>query len=524
MNVRNRNLGGMTLWLAIGAAGCGGSEAICVGEDGQAVACEASSATEVGDNAEPVDLAPLSERLAALDVDLAVGSQGPQVRAVHDYLTQYGYFRNDAIRARAPLWRPFVDAVPADPETFDEVTSRAVSWFQRSSGLLTTGVVDEPTRAMLSAPRCGMPDGLFAAEPSEAVIEKFKHSTQLLTDLDLTWKVAGIADLDSDNFRSAACIPAGCDGSDVREALELAFDGAFETWERQVGVGFRKVAGGATADIVISVTAPPAGDDYAMRAKFPNDPKPYTIFINPNKNWFIDEEVAVPSPGDWLDTGSGALHEIGHILGLNHSSVSGPATTPGVDGNGATMRGVLRFGVGDHSLHADDDIAGSTKYQTFIKMPTVDISGLSVNATDIAVGNKNAWVVSDRPVASGGFTIHSINIAQGLSGAALTWSNHATGNQGARRIAAGQANQPWIINGSGQVMERTGTTWSLRGTASDCAYDIGVGGGGPSGTGAVWILGCAVNAAGNRHGRSSRRIPAREWMEASWCPETGSGP
>ena len=103
-------------------------------------------------------------------------------------------------------------------------------------------------------------------------------------------------------------------------------------------------------------------------------------------------------------------------------------------------------------LHPDDDVAGSTKYQDWIGMPTTDASGVSLGAiSDIAAGSTNVWIVSGRAYAGGGSTIHSIPISQALSGSA-TWSNHVSGGQGARRIAMGQANVPWIINASGQVM------------------------------------------------------------------------
>jgi len=481
MRIVNHTFGGMVAWLALGAAACGGSDAICVGEDGSLAACE--SATE-GD-----DAAPLTERLAAIDAELAVGAQGSDVRAVHEYLTEYGYLPNEDLQSRFPSWQPFVDELPADPEMYDDVTYRAVRRLQLNSGLAATGVLDEPTRQLLASERCPLPDGVLGTSAAE--VDKFKHTTQLLSDVDLTWQVVNVNGTSFANFRSFWCTSAGsCAQGDRFDAVVGAFHQAFETWERQTGVRFTQAAGGAAGEIQITFTTDAS---FAMKAAFPNEPRPYPIQVSSAKNWFVGREVASPAAG-WNDIETTALHEIGHLLGLSHSTVTGQASTPGADIYGATMTPGVRDQLVDWVLHPDDDVAGSTKYQDWIGMPLADASGVSLGAiSDIAAGNTQVWVVSGRAYSGGGSTIHSIPISTALSGSA-TWSNHVAGGQGARRIAMGQANVPWIINASGQVMERVGNGWTLRGTPSNCAYDIGVGG--TSGTGSVWILGCTEDASG----------------------------
>src|SRR5262245_33038576 len=69
----------------------------------------------------------LPERLQTLNQDLTIGSTGDDVRAVHEYLTRYGYFPNAQLAHDFPSWRPLVKEPPADLAVFDRRTADAVS-------------------------------------------------------------------------------------------------------------------------------------------------------------------------------------------------------------------------------------------------------------------------------------------------------------------------------------------------------------------------------------------------------------
>lgn len=78
----------------------------------------------------------------AIDRQLAFGATGSDVRALNQYLAQFGYFPNDDLRRRYPQWRPAVAEMPSRLDTFDSSTQEALRAFQRNLGLSETGIFD----------------------------------------------------------------------------------------------------------------------------------------------------------------------------------------------------------------------------------------------------------------------------------------------------------------------------------------------------------------------------------------------
>lgn len=84
--------------------------------------------------------------------DFRLGDTHPSVVEVQNYLIRYGYLPPQAT-ASVPA------AIPgAVPGQLDAVTVRALEEFQRRFNVGTPGILDAPTRAAMSTPRCGLPD------------------------------------------------------------------------------------------------------------------------------------------------------------------------------------------------------------------------------------------------------------------------------------------------------------------------------------------------------------------------------
>jgi hypothetical protein len=432
--------------LACAASACSSQDATCLDLGGSSCDVSASDAST-----------PLSERIATLESELGVGSSGEDVRTVHEYLTEFGYFPSQALLAQYPTWRPVVSMAPERVDVFDETSEHAVKELQRRAGLEVTGTVNEATRNLMRSPRCGMPDG----NNTRDLIEKFALQGSR-TVSGSTW-----APRTSLKWRFEA------NPLDPIQPLpmETAITAAFTAWSNETSLTFSK--DNANPDIHIffaDLSARPAS--VIADGSYPSD-SVHNIRLDTNESWSVSSPPAASIPRDVQDV---VLHEVGHTLGLYHSSYS------------STMKGYV---APHRELTVDDTVAISTLYDTWREG-----EGFG-QGRDIGVGGDGSdagtapdvWVVG-MTAQTGGFQVFKWN----GSGYDL-----ATGGRGATAISVGPTGIPWIVSG-GKVYERSSTsassgTWNLRGPSSNCATDVAAG---PviSGNSTVWEIGCTALPGG----------------------------
>jgi hypothetical protein len=240
--------------------------------------------------------------------DLAPGGQDPAVVEVQHFLKRFGYFDFGA------------GAVESAPEngTLDEVTLRALVEFQMRYDVGTPGMLDAPTRDFMAAPRCGMPDLLGRPTLRFATVCAWDRR-----NLSYQFGTAGAAMITTDVSQGVAI-------NAIRRALA--------TWVGAgVGLTFRVLTGEFAFDADIRIEWRQAADpDFSMvgnvvaHADYPPScsvvttdyPKP--LHFDDGETW-VDGAV----PGG-LDIESVALHELGHLLGLDHSTVAGTVMWPTV--------------------------------------------------------------------------------------------------------------------------------------------------------------------------------------------------
>lgn len=238
------------------------------------------------------------------------GEEQDGLAHVQDFLDRFGYF---------------ADKSSCQTGVLDEPTSEAIEKYQRSQGLEVTGEFDEATRSQMTTTRCGLPDlqsGVAFATTCSW------NQTELTYAFDTgTNDVAGDAEFQA-----------------VRNA--------FQTWASVIQLTFREVGEGDNPNVLIGWR--PANDpDLNMQggtlahADFPPGCSVVTNTL-PKPVHFDDTEHAWTigaAPGAF-DVESVALHEIGHILGLAHTNVSGAVMFPSISPN-TTVRNL-----------AQDDIQG----------------------------------------------------------------------------------------------------------------------------------------------------------------------
>jgi peptidoglycan hydrolase-like protein with peptidoglycan-binding domain len=448
----------------VGAVSCGGRDVVCLDNAGSGTTSDGcGEALTNTDSGEATSDAPL-DLIAADGTDLDIGSHGDEVRALHGYLTRYGYFPNDALRRAHSWWLPIVGSAPADPQIYDERTKEAVMAFQANVGLASTGKVDVTTRVVLRTPRCGVPDAL----PGGRTIEKWAHAGSSWGNTELTWRVVNVT------------------GANLSVAqVTAAADVAFDAWSAETGLTFTNPSSGSVditigfadlADNLIGQGASPAnGGDILVDNTTNLDPPG----VPAQRIWTND---GTPTASQY-DLRSLLLHEIGHALGLLHSSIGDNDGTPeaGIDAvmNSGLGAGQTRMNptTGAPVLHVDDTVGIGGLYDEWEWLD-------GQTARDIGVGrNGAAWIVGGSSVP-GGYRIYRWN--------GSSWSL-ATGGGGAVRIAVGPTGVPWIVASDGGIYRRS-TSSSSSGSwqwVEGCATDIGVGG-----DGSVWITGCTPAAGG----------------------------
>lgn len=276
------------------------------------------------------------------------GEHGPQVRALFEYLRQYGYFPNAGEDADGiPM--------PADPSVLDEALVEGVRRYQHRMSLPVTGMVDDTTVELLNRPRCSHTDRNFDERISGAVTST---GTPIYLVRTPRWPWSTLfytfdnysADTSPDVERGAvqAAMATWASVAPIRYAeggpnpeVHIGWyvgdhgDGspfAPGTWELAHGL-YPTCLAGATSNAQCAALA---GD----------------LHFNDDFNWTWGDSN---SNAKIIDIQSVALHELGHTLGLGHSS----------DPN-AVMYAVLPPTGTKRGLNADDIAGIQSLYPTFI--------------------------------------------------------------------------------------------------------------------------------------------------------------
>jgi Matrixin/Putative peptidoglycan binding domain len=256
--------------------------------------------------------------------DVEPGGADPSVAEVQNFLKHYGY-----------LDFPEAAALEVTPERLDDATVRALTEFQRRYNVGTPGTLDAPTRDLMAAPRCGVPDLLAGPSP-------FCSTRCAWNRRALTYTFGNLSD------------QVG------KEVGRNAVRRAFRTWAAAgVGLSFRELSIPFNPDIFVE-WRPAADPDHSMGGRtlaHADFPLGCSIIVRglPLPLHFDDEEHT------WVDGASGgfdietiALHEIGHLLGLEHSDVSGSVMFAFVNENTTLRR-----------LQSDDRAGIRALYPTF---------------------------------------------------------------------------------------------------------------------------------------------------------------
>ncbi len=265
------------------------------------------------------DQAPTNSR--SEPIGLAGRVQGPEVARTQEYLARFGYLADGPDgRARTGASLELAAAVRG---VMDEATTEALRLFQEFNGLQPTGVLDEPTAALMARPRCGVPDVPGSSGAALAHSSPFTLS-------GLKWPRANLT-FSFDNFTADL----------QQQQVEQAMTQAMGLWSSVTHLEFHQVTAAQGPDIHILFAAGahgtvPADDPFDGTGGSPNV-LAHAFFPPPNGgdiagDAHFDEaetwSAALPVPAGAIDLLTVAAHEFGHSLGLDHSTVPGALMAP----------------------------------------------------------------------------------------------------------------------------------------------------------------------------------------------------
>ena len=223
------------------------------------------------------------------------------------YLKRFGYIQH----------LPETEA--NNDDIFDDILESAVKTYQANYKLNPTGIIDAPTISRMTAPRCGVPDIINGVNHMQhhsglgsSMIHAVSHYSLFNgkkwepSNRNLTYKFAG-------DFPDTAIVPA---------------EVAFKKWASVTKFTFSKVGAAERSDLTLEFVRGDHGDRFPFdgeggvlaHAYYPTDGR---LHYDLDEKWFylfINKNA--------FDLLSISLHEIGHLLGLQHSKVEAAIMCP----------------------------------------------------------------------------------------------------------------------------------------------------------------------------------------------------
>ncbi|KAK9991754.1 hypothetical protein SO802_026739 [Lithocarpus litseifolius] len=247
--------------------------------------------------------------------------KGEQVKGIHNlkaYLENFGYLSYNHSK----------NHTHTNDDDFDELLESAIKTYQLNYHLNATGTLDAKTVSTMMMPRCGVADISNGTNWMRSGKKKHHHRHGSLHTVSHYTFFQGNPKWPSSKYHLTYGFLPGT----PTEAMSPVAK-AFETWAANTHFKFSRAQDHTNANIKVSFHRRDHGDGHAFdgaggilaHAWAPTDGR---------FHYDADEQWSVGAAPNAFDLETVALHEIGHLLGLDHSSVEGaimwPSIRPGV--------------------------------------------------------------------------------------------------------------------------------------------------------------------------------------------------
>ncbi|KAL1567836.1 metalloendoproteinase 3-MMP-like [Salvia divinorum] len=239
------------------------------------------------------------------------GNNTKEIHELKAYLEQFGYLK-------------YQNKTHATDDDFDDILESAIKTYQKNYHIKPSGIVDDKTISKMTTPRCGVPDIVNGTNYMQSRDKKHKSgSSNIHTVSHYSFFPGNLRWPSSKTHLTYRFLPNFPNNAMAPVAR------AFQKWDSATHFTFAQVQTNQNSDLVIAFHRRDHGDGSPFDG--PGGVLAHAFApTNGRFHYDADETWSIGPVAGAFDLETLALHEIGHLLGLGHSSVNAAIMFSGI--------------------------------------------------------------------------------------------------------------------------------------------------------------------------------------------------